>query len=57
VKITADRRISKLVFWSAEKTICPEPYISIHLEPGQTFTWNITYEYYINEVTNAISIK
>jgi hypothetical protein len=57
VKITADRRISKLVFWSAEKTICPEPYINIHIEPGQSFTWNITYEYYINTVTSTISIK
>jgi hypothetical protein len=46
VKITADRRISKLVFWSASKTVCPEPYINIKVEPGKTFTWNITYEYY-----------
>ena len=46
VKITGDKRISKLVFWSASKTICPEPYINIKVEPGKTFTWNITYEYY-----------
>ena len=46
VKITGDRRMSKLVFWSASKTICPEPYINIKVEPGKTFTWKITYEYY-----------
>jgi hypothetical protein len=46
VKITGDKHISKLVFWSASKTICPEPYINIKVEPGKTFTWNITYEYY-----------
>jgi hypothetical protein len=46
VKITGDKPISKLVFWSASKTVCPEPYINIKIEPGKTFTWNITYEYY-----------
>ena len=52
VKITADKPISKLVFWSASKTICPEPYINIKIEPGQVFTWNITYEYYTNAITS-----
>jgi len=54
VKITGDRRISKLVFWSASKTICPEPYINIKIEPGQTFTWNITYEYYNCAITKTL---
>jgi len=46
VKITADRGISKLVFWSWTKTVCPEPYIKINVQPGATFTWSINYEYY-----------
>jgi hypothetical protein len=53
VKITGDKRISKLVFWSASKTICPEPYINIKVEPGKTFTWNITYEYYNCDITKT----
>ncbi|MFY0650692.1 MAG: hypothetical protein JXQ96_01600 [Cyclobacteriaceae bacterium] len=46
VKITCDRPISKLAFWSATKTVCPEPYIHLSVEPGDTFTWQITYTYY-----------
>jgi hypothetical protein len=46
VKIKCDRPISKLDFWSAAKTVCPEPYIDIRLEPGQEFTWKITYDFY-----------
>jgi len=53
VKITGDRPISKLVFWSASETVCPEPYIKIKVEPGKTFTWSITYEYYNCEITKA----
>ena len=46
IKITGDQPISKLVFWSSAKTVCPEPYIKIKVNPGQTVTWNINYEYY-----------
>ena len=46
VRITADRPVSKLVFWAAGKTLCPEPYIDIVIDPGQEFSWNITYDYY-----------
>lgn len=48
VNISADKRITKLVFWSASKTVCPEPYIDIKLEPGESFSWNITYKYATN---------
>lgn len=46
VKISGDQPITKMVFWSSPSTVCPEPYISIHVEPGETFRWSITYEYY-----------
>lgn len=46
VRITSDRPMSKLVFWCAPKTLCPEPFTHIKLEPGETFTWKITYDYY-----------
>ncbi|WP_218146567.1 hypothetical protein [Parapedobacter indicus] len=45
VKITGDRPISKMVFWSCPTTVCPEPYIDVRVEPGQTFNWTITYAY------------
>ncbi|MCP4978241.1 MAG: hypothetical protein GY931_19005 [Maribacter sp.] len=46
VRITCDRPLSRLVFWSAQKTVCPEPYINIKVAPGKTFTWKITYNFY-----------
>lgn len=46
VRITADKPISKMVFWSAAKTLCPEPYINIRIDPGEIFSWTITYQFY-----------
>lgn len=46
VRVTGDRPLSKLLFWSAPKTICPEPYIDASVEPGRTSTWRTTYEFY-----------
>ncbi len=53
VRIRCDRPILKLVFWAALKTVCPEPYIEIKVEPGKEFNWKISYEYYtINKSVN-----
>ena len=38
VKITSDHPLAKLVFWSAPKTVCPEPYIHLTIKPGKTVT-------------------
>ena len=46
VKIHCNRPLSKLVFWSAYKTVCPEPYICIKAEPGETISWDISYIFY-----------
>jgi hypothetical protein len=52
VNITCDRPLSRMVFWSAVKTVCPEPYIQVRVEPGKEFTWNIFYKFYTCEITN-----
>lgn len=46
VRITCDRPLSRLVFWSAQKAVCPEPYLKIKVAHGETFTWKITYRFY-----------
>ena len=46
VRITCDQPFLKLVFWSCATTACPEPYISIKVEPGEEFSWTIRYEFY-----------
>jgi hypothetical protein len=49
VRITSDRPLSKLVSWGSAKTLCPEPYIHVKAQPGETFTWRIKYEFYIGD--------
>ena len=52
VRITSDQPLSKLSFWSAIKTVCPEPYIHIKINPGETFRWKINYHFYTCDITN-----
>ena len=52
VRITGDRPLSKLLFWSARLTVCPEPYIDASVEPGKESSWRITYQFY-----QAASVK
>lgn len=46
VRITGDRPISRLVYWSIRTTLCPEPYIDMKIGPGQEFRWKLNYEFY-----------
>ena len=46
VRQTGDRPVSKLYFWSAGVTICPEAYIDLRIEPGKSSSWRIAYEFY-----------
>ena len=45
VRQTGDRPLSRLYFWSIRTTVCPEPYIHVHVEPGQEQTWRIRYDF------------
>jgi hypothetical protein len=45
VRIRSDRPLTKLIFWSAARTVCPEPYVDASVDPGQTTTWRITYDF------------
>ncbi len=46
VRISADQPMSKLIFWACATIFCPEPYIHLKINPGETFSWNITYQFY-----------
>ena len=46
VRVTGNRPLSDIVFWSIRTTLSPEAYISMRIEPGKEFTWNITYNFY-----------
>lgn len=45
-RITADRPLDSLYFWTARTTVCPEPYIRLRVEPGRETSWRIRYEFY-----------
>lgn len=55
VRITSDRPLSKLVFWSSSTIFCPEPYIQINIRPGDTFEWTTTYEFYTCKTTPLLT--
>ena len=46
VRITGDRPLSRLAYWSIRTVLAPEPYIDLNIEPGQQFAWTYTYDYY-----------
>jgi len=46
VRLTGDRPLLKVVFWSIRSNISPEPYIDMRVEPGKESTWRILYEFY-----------
>jgi hypothetical protein len=46
VRITANKPLARLNFWTRRETVCPEPYIRLRIEPGQTETWETHYLFY-----------
>jgi hypothetical protein len=46
VEQTSDSPIAQLNFWSIRTTICPEAYIHITVQPGETKTWTIRYRFF-----------
>ena len=52
LRIRADRPLSRLVYWGNPRILCPEPYIHVKVQPGETFTWTIRYEFYTGNLSN-----
>jgi len=46
MRIRGDRPLSFVNFWSMRNVLAMEPFISMTIEPGSEFTWQIHYEYY-----------
>ncbi len=46
VRVTTDRPLARLQFWSPRTTICPEPFIDLLIAPGQADRWSTRYEFY-----------
>lgn len=46
VRITGDRPLSRINFWTIRETSCPEPYIDLRVPPGKTGKWSYRYRFY-----------
>jgi hypothetical protein len=46
VRITGDKPLTKLYFWSIRTVACPEPYVHISVAPKQQAKWQIKYTLY-----------
>ena len=49
VTVTSDQPIAKLNFWANPNTVCPEPYIAVHVNPGETTDWTINYDFFVTK--------
>lgn len=45
VRIVGDTGLSRLVLWSKSPVFCPEPFVKVHLEPGESMTWSSRYHF------------
>jgi hypothetical protein len=46
VEQTSDSPIARFNFWSIRTTVCPEAYIAVKVQPGQTQSWTIHYRFF-----------
>ncbi len=46
VRMSTDKPLEKMQFWSPSTTLCPEPYIALRIAPGQADRWTIHYEFF-----------
>jgi hypothetical protein len=46
VRILGNRPLWRINFWSVKTTVCPEAYVEVKEEPGRTFRWKLTYDFY-----------
>ena len=48
VEFRGDAPITRMVFWAVEPAACPEPFIDIHLAPGQSQEWSSRYRFSVD---------
>jgi hypothetical protein len=46
IRVTADRPLWRINFWSTRTTVCPEAYVEVKADPGKETSWRLTYDFY-----------
>ncbi len=44
--VRGNRPLSHMALWSIRSVLAVEPFITMKIEPGEEFDWNVTYDYY-----------
>ena len=44
--VEASQPLSKVIFWSIQSVLSPEPYVKMEIAPGKEFRWSINYAFY-----------
>lgn len=47
VVIKCDNPLAHVNFWTVKRTVCPEPFVSVDLEPNEQKEWSITYTLFV----------
>jgi len=45
VRVTGDKPLSKILYWSTPRVLSPENFISLKIDPGKEVRWNLRYEF------------
>ena len=45
-RITSDKPLEKLTFWTCPTAVCPEPFTKISVPAGGEFGWNLHYDFF-----------
>ena len=48
VRVATNQPLDKVAFWTTRRTICPEPFIFMEIEPGKAYSWNTEYQFFEN---------
>ena len=46
VRVSTDRPLARLQYWSPRTTLCPEPFVDLDISPGHADRWVTRYEFY-----------
>jgi hypothetical protein len=46
MRITSDRPLSNVGYWSIKTVLAIEPFTALAITPGEEFTWTIAYDYF-----------
>ena len=49
VEFRGDAPVTRMVFWAVERAACPEPFIRLHLKPGQDQEWSSHYRFSVDD--------